>query len=110
MSVATDADQAFLSAVTRIADEFAAPNADDVDRNARFPTEAFDALKEEQALSAFVPQELGGAVLVAAGTHERNRVWHDDESLWRDVVAKSPNNGRGLMNYGLIFMQRGAAV
>jgi tetratricopeptide (TPR) repeat protein len=49
------------------------------------------------------------AVLAAfgAGTHERNRVWHDEESLWRDVVAKSPNNGRGMMNYGLIFMQRG---
>jgi Flp pilus assembly protein TadD len=50
---------------------------------------------------------LATLALYAAGTHERNTVWHDDESLWRDVVAKSPNNGRGLMNYGLIFMQRG---
>jgi Flp pilus assembly protein TadD len=43
----------------------------------------------------------------AAGTRERNRVWRTDESLWRDVVEKSPKNGRGWMNYGLVFMQRG---
>jgi tetratricopeptide (TPR) repeat protein len=27
--------------------------------------------------------------------------------LWRDVAAKSPRNGRGLMNYGLTLMARG---
>ncbi len=37
MSVAVDRDQAFLATIRRIADEVAAPNADDVDRNARFP-------------------------------------------------------------------------
>lgn len=41
------------------------------------------------------------------GTRERNRVWRTDETLWRDVVEKSPRNGRGLMNYGLVFMARG---
>lgn len=41
------------------------------------------------------------------GTWQRNRVWHDDESLWRDVAAKSPRNGRGLMNYGLALMAKG---
>ncbi len=41
------------------------------------------------------------------GTRERNRVWRSDETLWRDVVEKSPRNGRGLMNYGLVFMARG---
>jgi Flp pilus assembly protein TadD len=41
------------------------------------------------------------------GTRERNRVWRTDESLWRDVVEKSPRNGRGWMNYGLVFMERG---
>jgi Flp pilus assembly protein TadD len=29
------------------------------------------------------------------------------ETLWRDVVEKSPANGRGLMNYGLVKMARG---
>ncbi len=49
------------------------------------------------------------AVLVAHGiaTFQRNKVWRDDESLWADVVRKSPANGRGLMNYGLVKMRRG---
>ena len=60
MSIAIDRDQAFLAAIRRIADEIAAPNAADVDRQARFPVEAIDALRQERALSAFVPVELGG--------------------------------------------------
>jgi protein O-mannosyl-transferase len=43
----------------------------------------------------------------AVGTWQRNRVWHSDESLWKDIVEKSPGNPRALMNYGLIFMARG---
>lgn len=47
-------------------------------------------------------------VLVAAGgTHVRNRVWHDGDTLWADTVQKSPRNGRAWMNYGLCFMGRG---
>jgi acyl-CoA dehydrogenase len=46
--------------VARIAAEVAAVHADDVDREARFPTETFDALKEVGALSALVPERLGG--------------------------------------------------
>ena len=42
----------------------------------------------------------------AWGTHERNRVWRDEESLWHDVTIKSPRNGRGLMNYGLTLMAK----
>ncbi len=60
MSVSVDRDVAFLDAVGRIADEHAAPNADAVDREARFPAETIAALREEQALSAFIPAELGG--------------------------------------------------
>jgi acyl-CoA dehydrogenase len=61
MSVAgVDRDQAFLSGVRRIAADIAAPNADDVDRNARFPVESIDALRDEGALAAFIPAELGG--------------------------------------------------
>ena len=40
------------------------------------------------------------------GTHQRNEVWRNEETLWHDVSIKSPKNGRGLMNYGLIFMSR----
>ena len=60
MSISVDRDQAFLTGIRRIADEFAAPNAADVDKEARFPREAVDAMREERALSALVPAELGG--------------------------------------------------
>lgn len=43
----------------------------------------------------------------AVGTYERNKVWLSEETLWRDVSEKSPANGRGLMNYGLVHMARG---
>ncbi|WP_299901539.1 tetratricopeptide repeat protein [uncultured Aquimarina sp.] len=43
----------------------------------------------------------------AYGTIQRNKVWDSKESLWLDVVQKSPNNARGLMNYGLNHMEKG---
>jgi tetratricopeptide (TPR) repeat protein len=43
----------------------------------------------------------------AAGTRARNEVWRTEESLWADVVAKSPGNGRAWMNYGLTRMGKG---
>jgi acyl-CoA dehydrogenase len=61
MSILVDRDQALLASVGQIARDVAAANADDVDRNARFPAETIDALRAERALSAFVPTELGGA-------------------------------------------------
>jgi acyl-CoA dehydrogenase len=61
MTVAADRDAAFLAGVGEIADAIAAVHADDVDRQARFPVEAVTALREQQALSAFVPESLGGA-------------------------------------------------
>jgi tetratricopeptide (TPR) repeat protein len=49
-------------------------------------------------------------VAMAVGVHERNTVWLTDESLWADVTAKSPGNGRGWMNYGAALMARGRLV
>ncbi len=43
----------------------------------------------------------------AYGTWKRNEVWHTEESLWFNVTVKSPKNGRGLMNYGLIKLDEG---
>ena len=60
MSVLVDRDQQFVATVRRIAEEVAGAHADAVDRDARFPSEAIDALCESQALSALVPEELGG--------------------------------------------------
>jgi acyl-CoA dehydrogenase len=52
---------ALLDALARIADDVAMQWADDVDENARFPTETIDALKKSGLLSAPVPVSLGGA-------------------------------------------------
>jgi acyl-CoA dehydrogenase len=60
MSVSVDRDQAFLETVRRVADEIAAPHANAVDREARFPIETIEALRAEGGLSAFIPTELGG--------------------------------------------------
>ena len=70
-------ETAFLDTVRRIADEIAAPNADDVDRQARFPSETIDALREARALSAHLPAELGGDDVpfetIAAACYELGR-------------------------------------
>lgn len=51
---------ALLAQVHRIGKEVLAPHAAAVDRDARFPHEAFAALREAKLLSAYVPQEHGG--------------------------------------------------
>ena len=60
MSLHLDRDQAFLDSIRRLADDVAALHAEEVDRDARFPVEAVDAMRAQGALSAFVPSELGG--------------------------------------------------
>jgi len=35
------------------------------------------------------------------GTHERNKVWQSEATLWTDVMQKSPHNGRAFMHYAL---------
>lgn len=50
-----------LDRVHRIGADVIAPAAEAVDRDARFPHEAFDALKAERLLSTYVPTEYGGA-------------------------------------------------
>jgi acyl-CoA dehydrogenase len=60
MSVLVDHDVAFIESVRRIGVDVAAPNAAAVDRDARFPIESVTALREQGALSAFVPTQLGG--------------------------------------------------
>ncbi len=57
---ATVADEGFLDGIRTIAADVASAYADDVDRKARFPREAVDALRRAGALSAYVPSELGG--------------------------------------------------
>lgn len=49
-----------LDRVHAIGRETIAPHADAVDRDARFPTEAIEALKAEKLLSGYVPPAYGG--------------------------------------------------
>ncbi len=54
---------ALLDRIHVIGREIIAPNADAVDRDARFPEEAFAALRTEKLLSAYVPVDHGGMEL-----------------------------------------------
>ena len=56
----TTLSRGLVEAARRIGEAIAGPAADAVDREARFPREAIDALREERMLGAFVPRELGG--------------------------------------------------
>jgi tetratricopeptide (TPR) repeat protein len=74
---------------------------------------AFEFLLQRVSQPLTVRQVVLAGVLVllavyAFGTYRRNQVWRTDESIWRDDIAKSPHNGRGLMNYGLTQMAKGA--
>lgn len=60
MSTISASDTGFLTKIRDIAEQVAGPNADAVDREARFPIETVQALREARALSALVPSELGG--------------------------------------------------
>lgn len=51
-----------------------------------------------------------GVLILAAlawGTHQRNEVWHTEESLWRDNVEKSPNNARAHYDLGRALQNSG---
>ncbi|CAL2091224.1 tetratricopeptide repeat protein [Tenacibaculum sp. 190524A05c] len=39
------------------------------------------------------------------GIIQRNKVWDNAHTLWKDTTIKSPNNGRALMNYGVVLMR-----
>src|SRR5205814_6771888 len=66
----------------------------------------------EIARRAWIKPALACAILLVLGTSgfatfQRNKVWQTEETLWRDVTIKSPQNGRGLMNYGNTLMTKG---
>lgn len=57
---ATERAIEFTRQAESIAVEVAGPAAHEVDKNSRFPIEAFDALREASLLSVLIPRELGG--------------------------------------------------
>jgi acyl-CoA dehydrogenase len=62
-AIDTAAFDALLERVHALGSTVVAAHADAVDRDARFPHEAFAALRETKLLSAYVPTEFGGAGL-----------------------------------------------
>lgn len=58
------------------------------------------------AVQAAVAVSMTGLPLGAA-TYARNSVWHDEVTLWSDVVTKSPNKARGHEALGLAYLSRG---
>ncbi|NDJ11545.1 MAG: hypothetical protein EBY17_10180, partial [Acidobacteriia bacterium] len=64
---------------------------------------------EYRTLRAVLPAGLGAVILtgLAWGTYERNKVWHTEESFWRDVTQKSPRNGRAHTEYGRALLSKG---
>ncbi len=96
------ADQPFLDEVRRIAREIAAPPADEVDRDARFPKETVAALREARALSALLPADLGGLGVsfeaIAAGCQELARACGSSGMVYamhQIQVAIMLRHGRG---------------
>ncbi len=69
---------------------------------------SFDRWRVGARTRVIVPAVACVAVLGAhaVGVHVRNQAWRSAESLWADVTAKSPNNGRAWMNYGVALMAR----
>lgn len=68
--------------------------------------------KSGLSLTPFFKYGVSGVLVVifslnVYGIRKRNIIWNSEESLWYDVTIKSPNNGRGLMNYGLTQMAKG---
>jgi tetratricopeptide (TPR) repeat protein len=50
---------------------------------------------------------LGAAAVVLAGlSYQRNACYNDEIGLWRDTVAKAPDNPRALVNLALALLQQ----
>jgi protein O-mannosyl-transferase len=61
-----------------------------------------------RAVAGPIPAIALGFLVITAhaiGARHRNEVWSSGRTLWKDVIDKSPGNGRGWMNYGLALME-----
>jgi len=46
-------------------------------------------------------------LILSLNTYNRNSIWKDPQTLWQDVINKSPNNARAYNNLGVVFKDRG---
>ena len=69
-------------------------------------------LRTEIAQRVWIKAAFAGVILLVMcgsgyAAFQRNNVWKNEETLWRDVTIKSQKNPRGLMNYGNTLMAKG---
>ena len=82
-TVASDIGDRLLADATRIGEEVAGPAADDVDRRARFPVEAVEALREAKLLSVSSPPN-------SAETGRRSARWPKRSGPWPGTAPRRP--------------------
>lgn len=46
-------------------------------------------------------------IILSFLTYQRNTVWTSEESVWKDVIAKSPSNARGYAGLGIAYKKKG---
>lgn len=78
---------------------------------ANFAVLGWRKIGDEKTFSLHQSLAIGFVIVLLSahtlGTRSRCEVWGSGESLWKDVTIKSPENGRGWMNYGNALMARG---
>ena len=65
--------------------------------------------RENRRIPIFLALFASLGLLLGSATFLRNRVWHDEVTLWRDVVAKSPLKARSHGSLGHALQRTGQA-
>ena len=87
-------DTATLNGRAQVAAAVAAAHADAVDRDARFPAEAFAAIREQRLLSMLVPVELGGDGATVSDAADVCCMPGSACASVRDDLCDAPDSGR----------------
>lgn len=45
--------------------------------------------------------------VLAISTYLRNNIWREEEYIWKDAIAKAPNNARAYGSLGIVYKKRG---
>jgi len=64
------------------------------------------AAKRGRKLTVAVAVVAALSLVLAAGTHERNKVWKSPITLWQDAVKKSPGSFRAQYNLGNLYLNK----
>jgi Tfp pilus assembly protein PilF len=64
------------------------------------------ALRRREAAAGLMALVLLAAMVLAGITYNRNKVWADELTLWKDVAAKSPEKSRAWNNLGYAYLKK----